>query len=301
MKNFLILATKFLSALKNTLMGLVVFLLVIISLRYQSLEWIEQNKPVVAALAFAVVCTLILLDIIAQLNENKTLSRLVTCIMIFLLIAVTIYYIICKLGLIAKITDIESLRDIISSYGAFMPLLFIAFQFLQVVILPVPGSVSVAVGVALFGPLWCSIYSFIGIVLGSFAAFAIGKWVGYSAICWIVGKDELDAWLKKVKGKDYLILTIMFLLPLFPDDVLCFVAGLSSMTWVYFSVMIVFSRAVSVVTTAYSVELIPFTTWWGISIWIGICILVGLAFWLVLKYSDKIDAFIKRVFLKKNK
>ena len=112
-------------------------------------------------------------------------------------------------------------------------------------------------------------------------------------MCWIVGKDSLDKWLEKLKGKDYLILSLMFLLPMFPDDVLCFVAGLSSMTWKYFSVMIVITRAISVVSTAYSFEFIPFTTWWGLLIWGVLVALVLIAFWLVLKYSDRIDRFIK--------
>ena len=83
---------------------------------------------------------------------------------------------------------------------------------------------------------------------------------------------------------------------MFPDDVLCFVAGLSSMTWVYFTVMITVTRALSVFSTAYSFELIPFTTWWGILIWVVLAILVALSFWLVLKFSDDIDAFIKAKF-----
>ncbi|MDE7265436.1 MAG: hypothetical protein K2N52_04110, partial [Clostridia bacterium] len=77
------------------------------------------------------------------------------------------------------------------------------------------------------------------------------------------------------------------------DDVLCFVAGLSSMSWPFFLVMIVLTRAISVVTTAYSVDLIPFNTWWGILIWLLIAAVIIAAFWLVCKYSDKIDKFIK--------
>ena len=85
----------------------------------------------------------------------------------------------------------------------------------------------------------------------------------------------------------------MFLLPMFPDDVLCFVAGLSSMTWGYFIIMIIVTRIIAVVSTAYSVGFIPFNTWWGILIWLALLALVILAFWLVCKYSDKIDGFIK--------
>ena len=88
----------------------------------------------------------------------------------------------------------------------------------------------------------------------------------------------------------------MFLLPLFPDDVLCFVAGLSSMTWGFFIVMITVTRVISIFSTAYSFELIPFTTWWGILIWVTLLALVVLAFWLVCKYYERIDKFLKSKF-----
>jgi uncharacterized membrane protein YdjX (TVP38/TMEM64 family) len=117
--------------------------------------------------------------------------------------------------------------------------------------------------------------------------------LGYPVVKWIVGKETLDKWLNKVKGKDYLILSLMFLLPMFPDDVLCFIAGLSSMTWLYFIIMIIVTRLISVVTTAYSFELIPFNTWWGILTWVIIFAIVVLAFYLVCKYSDQIDNFVK--------
>ena len=142
---------------------------------------------------------------------------------------------------------------------------------------------------------------FRSIFCGSVVAFAIGRVVGYKAVCWIVGKDDLDKWLEKVKGKDYLLLSIMFLLPLFPDDILCFVAGLSSMTWRYFLIMITVTRVISVFTTSYSLQLIPFNTWWGILIWLVLAAAVIASFWFVCKYSDKINDFIKNKFkLKKS-
>jgi uncharacterized membrane protein YdjX (TVP38/TMEM64 family) len=225
--------------------------------------------------------------------KKKSLYRLLICLLLFLDIAALIYYFICATGVITKITSVKALRDYISKFGNKAVILYIIFSFLQVVILPVPGSVTVAAGVALFGAFKCCIYSFIGIVTGSIVAFALGRCLGYPVVKWIVGKETLDKWLNKVKGKDYLILSLMFLLPMFPDDVLCFIAGLSSMTWLYFIIMIIVTRLISVVTTAYSFELIPFNTWWGILTWIIIFAIVVLAFYLVCKYSDQIDNFVK--------
>ena len=279
--------------LAAVLLCAVAFVFMAYGFAYRSLPFIEKNYIFLTTLTFSVFGATLLGYIIFYLLYNQAIYRLIFCTIIFFCIAGVIFFTICATGVIEKIGSIEALRDYISQFGSMAVVLYILFCFLQVLVLPVPGSVTVAAGVALFGPFKCSIFSFIGITLGSVAAFAIGRWIGEKAVRWIVGEDTLKKWLQKLKGKDYLILSIMFLLPLFPDDVLCFVAGLSSMTWPYFLIMITITRATSVLATSYSVGLIPFTTWWGILIWVVIGALIGVAFWLVCKYSSQIDYFIK--------
>lgn len=279
--------------LAAVLSGAVAFVFTAYGLNYRSLPFIAKNVLTLFSVSASVIGLLVLAYVILYVFDIKAWYRLIICTLIFLDICAAVFFSICATGIIAKINSIQALRDYIAQFGNMAVFLFILFCFLQVVVLPVPGSVAVAAGVALFGPLKCAIYSFIGIILGSVAAFAIGRWVGYKAVKWIVGEETLKKWLNKLKGKDYLILSLMFLLPMFPDDVLCFVAGLSSMTWIYFSVMIVITRAISVFTTAYSVDLIPFNTWWGILVWVLIAAAVAAAFWLICRYSDRIDGFIK--------
>lgn len=293
MKNLKEVLKHTVNILATVLTGAVAFVFIAYGLAFKSLPFIAENFTVLISVSAAVCAALVLAGIIFYLFGKQTPFRLITCTLIFLDIAGVVFYVICATGIINKINSIQALRDYIAQFGNMAVFLFIVFCFLQVIILPVPGSVAVAAGVALFGPLKCAIFSFIGIVTGSVVAFAIGRWIGYKAVKWIVGKESLDKWLEKLKNKDYLILSIMFLLPMFPDDILCFVAGLSSMTWLYFLIMITVTRAISVVSTAYSFGFIPFNTWWGILIWVVLALLIAVAFWLVCKYSDKIDEFIK--------
>lgn len=292
----------FVNILAVALAGAIAFLFIAYGLYYKNVPFIAAHFDILLAVSAVVIALLTFVGALFFALGKQSLYRLVICTLIFLDICAAVFFTLCATGLLGKINSVEALREYISAAGGWAAVIFIVFCFLQVVLLPVPGSVAVAVGVAMFGPLKCAIFAFIGIVVGSVVAFAIGRWIGYKAVCWIVGKDDIDKWLNKIKGKDYLILSLMFLLPMFPDDVLCFIAGLSSMGWVYFLVMIVITRALSVFSTAYSFELIPFNTWWGILIWIVIAAAVVAAFWLVCKYSDKIDRFIKSKFkIKTNK
>lgn len=283
----------FINVLAVVLFGAVAFLFIAYGLAYKNVDFIEEHFHLLFWLSFSLCVAAVFAAIMFYVFKKKAAFRLAVCVLIFVDICAAVFFFLCSTNLLDTINSVDALREYIGNAGSLAALIYISFCLLQVVLLPVPGSVAVAVGVAMFGPWKCAIFSFIGIIIGSFIAFGIGRWIGYKAVCWIVGKDSLDKWLEKLKGKDYLILSIMFLLPMFPDDVLCFVAGLSSMTWKYFVVMIIITRAISVVSTAYSFELIPFTTWWGILIWLILAALVAVLFWLVIKFSDKIDTFIK--------
>ena len=95
----------------------------------------------------------------------------------------------------------------------------------------------------------------------------------------------------------------MFLLPIFPDDVLCFVAGLSTMSWKFFIVLQLIARSFSVFATSYSLNgsIIPYNTWWGILIWCLIGIAIIALFVLLFKKGDKIEKWFFGLFKKKGK
>ena len=86
---------------------------------------------------------------------------------------------------------------------------------------------------------------------------------------------------------------MMFIWPMFPDDVLCFIAGLSSMSTKYFFVMILISRLISIAGTCYSFEFIPLNTWWGLLLWGVIIAAIGTAFFFVYKNVDRIQEWIQ--------
>lgn len=180
-----------------------------------------------------------------------------------------------------------------------MPIIYTLLQFLQVVLLPIPSVVSTLVGVALFGAFWATVYSLIGILLGSITAFFIGRKFGYKAVAWMVGEETLNKWQKKLKGKDNLFLTAAFVLPLFPDDILCFIAGLSTMTTRYFLIVIFLARAIGITATCYSIDFIPLNTWWGITLWGIFFAAVVVGFIFIYKNMDKIQAKLKQIRRKK--
>lgn len=95
----------------------------------------------------------------------------------------------------------------------------------------------------------------------------------------------------------------MFLFPFFPDDVLCFVAGLSSMSVGYYIVMITLTRVIGVILSSYSLggKIIPFNTWWGVTLWIFFFVITCVLCVIIYKNGDKIESEIKDFFKRKRK
>src|SRR4030043_2210586 len=71
--------------------------------------------------------------------------------------------------------DHHRLKGIILSYGAYSPLAFILLQIVQVVVAPIPGGAIEFLGGYIFGTKAGFIYSMIGLVFGSWAAFGLAK------------------------------------------------------------------------------------------------------------------------------
>lgn len=138
----------------------------------------------------------------------------------------------------------QSLEAFIGKAGIFGPLIFIFIQAIQVVIPILPGFVTCIAGAVVFGPLEGFIYSYTGMCIGSMMAFYISRKYGTAFVKKLVKPQTYDKyilWLEKGKKFDILFLLAIFL-PAAPDDVLCFIAGLTRMTWKKFTVIILLGK-----------------------------------------------------------
>ena len=91
----------------------------------------------------------------------------------------------------------------------------------------------------------------------------------------------------------------MMLLPLFPDDLLCLVAGLTDMSWNFFMITQFITRPIGITLVSFfsSGEVIPYHGW-GLIAWGLIGVMSIIAIYLSSKYSDKIELCIKKIFRK---
>ena len=165
----------FINVLAVVLFGAVAFLFIAYGLAYKNVDFIEEHFHLLFWLSFSLCVAAVFAAIMFYVFKKKAAFRLAVCVLIFVDICAAVFFFLCSTNLLGTINSVDALREYIGNAGSLAALIYISFCLLQVVLLPVPGSVAVAVGVAMFGPWKCAIFSFIGIIIGSFIAFGIGR------------------------------------------------------------------------------------------------------------------------------
>ncbi len=182
--------------------------------------------------------------------------------------------------------DAEKLKEYILSYGKLAPVFFGIIQFLQVIISPIPGNLTTVVGGALFGFWQSFIISMIAIILGSAGAFALARVFGRPFVEWIIGKRNVNIHLDTITNNTKIIFVLIILLPFFPDDIICFIAGISGMSWGFFLLTMLIARPPGLIVSALVGSMGFRMPIWG---WIAIFSLAVLVIFAYLKVKKVVD------------
>lgn len=157
--------------------------------------------------------------------NNRSILRIVVGI---LFIAVLTYFIM-HYNLHVIFIKKEKLTNFIKSFHPYDEFVFILFQILQVVFAPVPGEVTGLIGGYLYGPVLGTIYSTVGLTVGSWLAFMLARFLGLPFVEKAVNPEILKKYDYVMEHQGAIVSFILFLIPGFPKDYLCYIMGLSHM------------------------------------------------------------------------
>lgn len=122
----------------------------------------------------------------------------------------------------------ERLRELVRQAGPFGPLVFVAVQFLQILIAPIPGQVVGIAAGALFGPWLGTLYSILGSFVGMLAVISLSRKLGRPFVERFVDQKTLQKFDYLITNNGPIVFFLIMLLPVFPDDLICYIAGLSN-------------------------------------------------------------------------
>lgn len=154
--------------------------------------------------------------------------------------------------------DNEILLTKIKSFGLLAPLCFILIQIVQVVLPVIPGGASCLVGVMAFGAVGGFIYNYVGLVLGSICSFLLSRKFGMSIINKLFKEKDIKKALDKINNSKYdLIFFLIILLPGLPDDLFCYISGITKMSLKKFTLIILIGKPLTLLVYSICFQFFP--------------------------------------------
>lgn len=189
------------------------------------------------------------------LRKKLDRSTKIKFVLISVAIGALFIYLILDVALHGPLMTLLSNRDqlvaAVESSGAFGPLLYIILQIIQTVAAPIPGQIVGSVGGFLFGG-WGILWTLIGSLIGCWIVFLIARRFGRPLLEKIFKKSVIEKFdfIINAKGSPFIIFAI-FLLPGFPDDVVCYIAGLTKIPIPRLMLLVGIGRFPTVVLTNF--------------------------------------------------
>lgn len=148
-----------------------------------------------------------------------------------IILVVILCLVMVKLLVSGRISSVEDFQLMMNQWGILGPVVLLIIQAVQVVIPVLPGYLGCAVGALSYGTLTGFICNYVGISLGSIIAFFLAYKFGKPLVVDLFSEKMYQKWKEKFeKRKSYgIFLFVATLLPLFPDDFLCYFSGLIGM------------------------------------------------------------------------
>lgn len=188
-------------------------------------------------------------------------------IALFLLLSLAIFWFVGK-PFLAFVSKPEKFRLWVDGHGIWGRLAFLGMMLLQVFVAIIPGEpLEIGAGYA-FGAVEGTMLCILGAGIGSALVFLFVRRFGVKAVEVFISQEKIRSvrFLNDLK-RLYPLITIAFLLPGTPKDVLCYCAGLTPIRFRHFLWISSICRLPSVVTSVLGGNALGSGNWQA-AVWI---------------------------------
>ena len=164
-----------------------------------------------------------------------------------LLIAVAVFTLILVYrgqlaALLATISDQQAVSVYLKSYGSLGPIVLFLLMVAQVFVAVIPGHALMVTAGYVYGGLGLFVV-IASTVIGSQIAFTVARWYGRDLIYRLASPAIIDRWNKAAEHQGMVFYFFAFVLPIFPSDLMCYVAGLATISPRHFLVSNILGRS----------------------------------------------------------
>lgn len=184
------------------------------------------------------------------------------------------------------IQDQEAVSVYLQKYGSLGPIILFILLIAQVFVAIIPGHALMVTAGYAYGILGLFV-TLSSTILGSQIAFLIARKYGRSLIYRLASPEVIERWDKVAKYQGILFYFFSFVLPIFPSDLMCYVAGLCTISPKRFFIANFMGRTCCAVfiTLIGIYGMHPPVQFWIISI---VAIVVFFFGWGIYKHSSKL-------------
>lgn len=189
-------------------------------------------------------------------------------------------------GWLNRLGSVEELRALIDQTGAWAGVVYFLLQMMTVIIAPIPSNVTMMAGALALG-FWEAVFlGVLAVLAGSLVMFSAARRLGRDAVQRFVDRSVMEKYLPVIEEKQDMFLFLTMLFPFFPDDILCILAGLTTIPLRRFAAIMALARPWGLVFAALvGSGAIAMPAW----AWAVLAVPMITVFYLMMKHSAKIE------------
>ena len=166
----------------------------------------------------------------------------------------------------------------LNQYGSCNVLIFIGLQIGAIILAPIPSDLLFIAGGFMYGAVLGTVYSMIGVLIGSTLVLFIAKFFGFQLIRAFLPRRHFDRFAELLKGsRAKTAVFLLYLLPDLPKDILTYLAGLSPLEPLNFLLLSNAARLPCVIGSSFIGANLHHRNPWFIAVMLGIagCLVLG--------------------------
>jgi Uncharacterized conserved protein len=168
--------------------------------------------------------------------------------------------------------------------GIWGPVVLFILFILQVFLAFIPGQALMVASGYLYGFWGGFLLSWLSLVAGGEIAYVLARNYGRPFAEKWISPTVLERWNKAAAGQGIAFYAISLVMPLVPNDAMCYVAGLGTISRIRFSIANLLGRGMACIITSAAGAFGGNLSWQGWAVLIAIFVLVGIV-WQIIKNS----------------
>ncbi|WP_240620380.1 TVP38/TMEM64 family protein [Peribacillus acanthi] len=243
--------------------------------------------------AFGVVISVGILCLAAffYFKKQRELFSVIKLTSNFYFLFIVILLLIFYSTKILVLTDESGFESILRDHISMAKWIYFMICFAQPIILPIPEAVTVAAGSAVLGPFTALYLGFLGSLSGILTMYAIARFGGVKLVSRFVKETHMQRYKEYVRKNETIILVLMFIIPILPDEIITVGAGISGVSFRKFIWIASLSKLFTSTIVAYSIPLANVLSLTGTQMMMGGSLVVGFILFITV--------LMKRTLMKK--